>query len=344
MSKLFNSSTGYVNINKTALLGGEPYKNNIDYFITKEDKALYNMSKISGEKFSAIIAQEKEKALKNLNIPQDKKGDKETIMNAIDNASFKDLFYSRLEFMAPELRKDCEVMLSIANKYSSLNALEGFWKQFVPTELKLKKEFVLGLIKHNGQMIKILSKTSSKFIKDKDVAIESIKQDYNNSKYIHVDLLNDKDVCIAIVSKKGSAINRIDYYDFDIGLAAVRQNGLTLPHIPLEDRQKPEMSLEALKSNITAWKYVPMTLKCKKSFALQVVDTISTEILPRMQYSIMTDNKTFIVKNWNEDIDIGLKALSKSSKAYNFLSEDLKINPEINHAYIKAKAQEEESE
>ncbi len=343
MSKLFNSTTGYINLDKSASHIIGPYKTNLEDYVLKEDMELYKIRTTGSDKIYAIITQEKEKALQNFNIPQDKQGNKDFIINAINNASFRDIFYSRLEFMAPELRNDIDVMLAIVNKHESLSTLELFWKQYVPTILKQNKNFVLGLIKHNGQMFKILYKTASQFIKDKDVVAMAINQDFSNSKYIYVDLLQNKEVCIAMVSQKGLALNKIDYYDYDVGLAAVKQNGLALYYVPMPDRQTPEMSLEALKNNINAWKYVPQILKRQKGFVLQVIDTLGYEILPLLSYTALKQNNAAENKNWNDDLEIGLYTLSKSSNAYNFLSKELQTNPQILNAYEKAKAKEEES-
>ncbi len=346
MTKFYYEGKGYIDINQIVnSISSAPYKRSAEEKITPEDEAIYReaIKGLPPQRITQKFAQKRLDALERINITKDNCQDKTAVIAAIKNASSDDIYYSGLEFLVPSLRLDAEVMLNVIYKFKSIEYLRLIWKKFVPAKLKQNKDFVLAVIKYCPQMFSVLYATCSRFVKDSDIAIEAITREPTLAKFIPLTLLQNDEICLRLVSKNGLALGKIYNQKEEILFAAVKQNGHALRYVERENKMNPALLIEALKSRKEAWEFVPNSYKVDKDFALLVVDNIDCEILPLMKYTY-TKNKIDIKKCWNDDLDVGLHALLKSSRAYNYLSNELQSNPKILTAYEKAKAREEESE
>lgn len=185
--------------------------------------------------------------------------------------------------------------------------------RYISKELLADKEFILNLLKKNGNILaddkilkygEILKYTSEKLNANKCFMIKAVKQDGLFLQYASEELKNNKKVVIEAVKQNGFALKfasktlqnnqkvvliatkddgRALQYASDelkankkVVLQAVRQNGLALQYASYELRNSYQVLFDAINQEVRALKYV--SYKIKKQFISELKTISKLEI------------------------------------------------------------------
>eukprot|EP01047_Picozoa_sp_COSAG01_P011229 COSAG01_NODE_491_length_16354_cov_26.550784_8_plen_387_part_00 len=163
---------------------------------------------------------------------------------------------SKLQYAAPELRKDKDVALAAV-------AQDGYTLYFTALELRKDRDVVMAAVAQDGWA---LVYAALELRKDRDVVMAAVAQDGRALQHAAPELKKDKGVVMAAVAQNGGALQYAApelRKDRDVVMAAVSQNGLALQDAAAELRKDRDVVMAAVAQNGGALQYAAPELTQK---------------------------------------------------------------------------------
>ena len=169
------------------------------------------------------------------------------------------------------------MFMDLCFKYNVFSDIdEELCKSMIPKELWYDKEFVLNVVKENGQILETFS--NDMIQNDRDIIMNAVTNYGYALKYASKELQNDREVVMSAVRNAGWALqfaSRTLKDDYDIVMNAVIENGLALEYASKELRDNPNIVMSAIDTlsitSSSAFKFASKNLKNDPEFILKAL-------------------------------------------------------------------------
>lgn len=253
-------------------------------------------------------------------IPDKFKEDKDFVIELIKGGTT----YSFLENLPDDLKNNKEVF-TYAMKGTCL-AYEYMGKQ-----LKSDKKYIISLI---NEGVNLLDTVYSKFRKDKDVVLASVRKFPRSIEYASLELQRDIDIIIASYIGDEDNFKKIPEKfrkDRNFILSNVKHNGLILEKCDSIFKKDYEICIAALTENNKSVYYIDNILFENKDFVIACIDLLTSEYY--------LNNFDFL---WNKSKKYGRKILLDISDDTELMMKLIKIKPSV-FVYASERLKNDES-
>lgn len=207
--------------------------------------------------------------------------------------------------------------------------------QYATNELKNEKNFILNLVKHNGNELQF---TSKELQNDIEIVMQALKSDSNALQFASKELQNNKQVVL-------EAINKMSPYKerelFLVGLFDENSSENIFKFASDELKSDREIVLKAIEKDKVSFKYASKELQIDLSFIFEVINIdvsainfTSREIKNNKELilEILKSNGSalkYVSKELQNDKEIVLQAVKSNGISLKFASPKLKMDREI---------------
>ncbi|MFH1564295.1 MAG: DUF4116 domain-containing protein [bacterium] len=261
-------------------------------------------------------------------------------------------------FSSQELRDDPEVMIKAIGK----DHLSGRNFIYASPRLKKDKKFVLAICRLSEISVENID---SAILEDYAVVEALIKSDGDNFAKLPEKFREDKNLLLMALEEPVHSAEEQYLHasaelknDREVVLKAVKSNSCwILEHVPAEFKTDAKVVMEACKIFSSSIQYASPELQNNRAFALKraKVNAINSDTQTEKQWWDDEEIVLAIVKGWGHRLEyvserlrsnkkIALEAVKSYPKAYRYVGEELKDDPDIKNIYEGALRKEKEAE